>query len=184
MKLQTALDTCRAAELAKEQVKAIESPPEERIAAVRFPQRTAGRAPSDSDQGEHRPASISQGSSPCKCSRCGCVHGSKRCPASGKPCHNCKVIGHFAAMCMTKPKAKVQSLHSAPGVPMPEERDVISGVETPSDDQSSLPVPSFHVGTVVGAGSSWQMPMMTNGVAISFKLDTGAQVNIFPCTQF
>ena len=36
LQMQTALDTCRAADLAKEQVKKIESPPEERIAAVRF----------------------------------------------------------------------------------------------------------------------------------------------------
>jgi hypothetical protein len=36
LKLQTALDTCRAAEQAKEQVKAIESPPEEKIVAVRL----------------------------------------------------------------------------------------------------------------------------------------------------
>ena len=87
LKLQTALDTCRAAELAKEQVKEIKSHPEENVAAVWVPRHTASRASSDRDQGEHQPVYTSSGSSSGKCSRCGYVHGSKRCPANGKTCH-------------------------------------------------------------------------------------------------
>ena len=63
------------------------------------------------------------------------------------------------------------------------ERETTSGLEMPSDKfstekQTSSSVPSIFVGTVAGAGSSWQRPIMINGVEISFKLDTEAQVNI------
>ena len=171
LKLQTDLDTCRAAELAKEQVKAIESHSEKMVAAVRVPR--------------HHPVSRSSGSSAGRCSRCGYVHGSKPCPANGKPCHICKGLGHFASMCMTKLKSNVQNLHSIAGVQVPDERETTSGLEMPSDkfsteEKTLSSVPSFFVGNVAGAGSSWQRPIMINGVEISFKLDTGAQVNIIP----
>ena len=49
-----------------------------------------------------------------------------------------------------------------------------------TEEQTSLSVPLFFVGTVAGAGSSWQKPIMITGVEISYKLDTGAQVDIIP----
>lgn len=104
--LQKAIDSCRAAEAAKEQVQVIEKPLDdeslgasqviekpsydESVDAVQFSKKNSFQSAS-----EKSPSSD-------KCGRCGYVHGAKRCPARGKTCNACRGLGHFASVCRTK----------------------------------------------------------------------------------
>lgn len=102
LELPTVIDACRAAEAAKDQLRVIDKEPEERIESVRIkPTTTVNRVTGQ----------VSAAKDKDKCSRCGYLHGLRRCPANGKSCHNCKGAGHFASMCRSR-KASVQDVQA------------------------------------------------------------------------
>ena len=164
--LEMAIDRCRMAEAAKEQVRVIERSGEGSVEAVRVTKESH----------QSRSPERSQG----KCSRCGWSHGTRRCPALGKTCHTCKGIGHFSTMCRTtskKAKALVQ--------PVSVEDEVFAigpiaeGLPN-AQKNASADSKAFHVGAIDGPGASWRKSLSTNGRTVQYKLDTGAQVNILP----
>ena len=129
LQLHTALDTCRATKLAKEQVKAIESPPEKGIApschdatAVRAViKANTNQCPSHRD---HHLVSV-----PVVVTSMG-LNVARRMANSAIFARELAILRHVH----DETESQRATLHSAPGVPMPEERDGISGVEKPSVD--------------------------------------------------
>lgn len=176
--LPSVIDACRAAEVAKDQLRVIEKAPEERVESVNIKptttnfKKTAGQA-SGAD----------------KCSRCGYLHGSRRCPANGKTCHVCKGTGHFASMCRSK-KSHVQvvqtdDLEELSAVDFVSvERGLHPENQAPSDNATATVGDTFLVGSIEGEGATWRAQLLTNGVSVSYKLDTGAQANIVPYSTY
>ena len=74
-------------------------------------------------------------------------------------CNNCGKWNHFASVCQSK---------------------AINNIETARQDEEST---EFYVGTIEGninEDAEWTMPILTSGINVTYKLDTGAQVNILP----
>ena len=76
--------------------------------------------------------------------------GSK-CPAIGGTCHKCKKKGHFSARCLSK---------------------LIAIVSTSEDEERAF----LGAMTLSKKQKSWLVEVQLNGHAISFKMDTGAEV--------
>ena len=104
--LQKAIDSCRAAEAAKEQVQVIEKPTsDERVDVFRLTEKPTSDERVDTVRSFTKKSLQSageKGSSSYRCGYCGYVHGAKRCPARGKTCNVCRGLGHFASVCKTK----------------------------------------------------------------------------------
>jgi hypothetical protein len=96
------------------------------------------------------------------CSKCLRNHSFRNCPAWGKKCTKCKKLNHFANAC------KAQNVNEV------ESNDV--GNSLTSQD---LNIETILINTV-DSTNSWRQNIIVNGVNISFKLDTGADVNVIP----
>lgn len=96
------------------------------------------------------------------CSRCGIKHEPKHCPAYGKICGKCKGKNHFSKVCKKK---------------------FIRSVE---DDASSLDESDdFKLDNIIEIerkinSCEWKEELIINDTKIIFKIDTGAECNIFP----
>ena len=93
-----------------------------------------------------------------KCSCCDTAHAPRACPAFNKSCNACGKSGHFARVCRSKPKVRYVSR-----------------------DESTDPTELF-VGMVKADHDTrderWSQNLRVAGRTISFKLDTGSDVNI------
>ena len=171
--LEKALDIYRASEASKEQLQKIEGVPcpEQSVDAVRIPHKPP--EPVARGGNARQPHAM-------QCSRCGWNHGTRRCPAKGKTCHKCKGFDHFASVCRTKfsKPVRVQAVELTG-----EEADPEPSQESPSYRASSSMTnqegdthPLF-IAALEGSGDSWRVPITTNGSIVTYKVDTGAQVN-------
>ena len=92
---------------------------------------------------------------------CGNMHQRGRCPAYGRMCNKCRKWNHFASVCQSKSVSNIEQEQSS------------------SDEKTE-----FFVGTVQGDENDgtmpWTMQILTSGTNVSYKLDTGSQVNIIP----
>ena len=92
-----------------------------------------------------------QGSGTPKCQKCGGKHGrSATCPAKGKECHKCHKLNHFARECKSK------GLHNL----------------TAGTGRNSL-----FLGSLGTDDEPWRITIPISGKAVSFKIDTGADVS-------
>ena len=96
------------------------------------------------------------------CSRCGKTHARDSCPATGKTCLKCGRANHFARMCKT-PSRQVHKVSDT--------GDSLF-VESISDDKESTNEVFVDI------------DIENVKETISFKLDTGAQVNVIPLKLF
>lgn len=94
------------------------------------------------------------------CSRCGRTHKIRECPAFGKQCNACKKSNHFSSMCK------------------PRNITTISAHDV-SDDQNE-----FYVGLVEEERNEmkypWTEQININGRNVTFKIDTGAEIDVIP----
>uniref|UniRef100_A0A8C4RHI8 Gypsy retrotransposon integrase-like protein 1 n=1 Tax=Erpetoichthys calabaricus TaxID=27687 RepID=A0A8C4RHI8_ERPCA len=97
------------------------------------------------------------------CGRCGSHHAPRQCPAYNKVCKKCGKNNHFARCC--KSQVKPSQVHTV------EETEV----------------EEFYIDALTevnGRRKEWILPVQVNNAIISFKLDTGAQVNIMPENEY
>lgn len=86
-----------------------------------------------------------------KCSRCGKEqHPREKCPAKEATCHGCGRKGHYSSQCYSKTVAEIKAGGDI---------DTMF-LDTISSDERSC----------------WRTTINLNGVQVSFKLDTGAEV--------
>ncbi|XP_063391344.1 uncharacterized protein K02A2.6-like [Cydia fagiglandana] len=85
-----------------------------------------------------------------RCGQCGGVHKKYDCPAYGRSCMKCSRPNHFARMC------RVYMVE--------ESEDQVNNINNRPCD----------------CCDEWNTELKINNVPVSFKLDTGAQVNILP----
>ena len=97
-----------------------------------------------------------------KCSRCNFLHPNKRCYALGKTCTKCGRRNHFASVC--------KSVHSVQDEPKDEAQPRAENVESIN----------LELNAIDSDDKTWKHELMVEGSPITFKLDTGAQVNALP----
>ncbi|GBM45276.1 Uncharacterized protein K02A2.6, partial [Araneus ventricosus] len=96
------------------------------------------------------------------CSRCGSHHTPRNCPAYGKSCHNCQMLNHFTSVCR-QPKRQQP----------PKYQHRVSTIECNPD--------IAYIGTIsTSQQCDWLQEIIINDFPVTFKLDTGAQVNVLP----
>ena len=100
-----------------------------------------------------------------RCGKCGYQHQmTNRCPAEGKQCNKCNRFGHFAKCCRD----------SRAGVSVVSRKEEI-------EDESSI---AWFTVNIIGGdettSSEWNCRLKINEKYITFKIDTGADVNVMP----
>ena len=92
-----------------------------------------------------------------ECTRCGTFHKYKNCPAFNAECFNCKTRGHYSTCC--KKGKKVDAMEA--------------DEEVQESEKCTLNFDSLrYVNTL-----SWYKKLKIDNRIITFKLDTGAQIN-------
>ena len=122
------------------------------------------------------------------CKFCGGSHNGGSCPAYSRRCRSCNESGHFAKCCP---------------------RNSVDGVEQPTQDEEYNSDSDFDVSTITAttaesnphhqsdsdegnvmsvndhcAPGDWNVILSTNGTNVTYKIDTGAQVNVLPKKLF
>lgn len=155
--LESAVEICKAAELAATQNRALESEAKvqrvEKIANAAGQSRTSGQ--------------------PRRCGYCGKIHGPRRCPAFGKTCTLCNKRNHFAACCRSR-----RGVHEL-GVAATEDALEESSDATDEDIQ----VLTVQIRNV-SKNQDWTVAGDLAGHPTELKVDTGAQANILPYSYF
>ena len=163
---QDDLTLVKAVEMArhKEMVKAQN---ETKVDAVRkpYPNKSTSAGPPKNQGGQGGGPPKMDGS---KCSKCGYVHRTPRCPADGKRCNSCKGWNHFSSVC--NKKTAVEDL---------EVRDEGSGDEGEGDQR-------YFLGAVECPDSdpAWFVELDVNGNPVKWKLDSGADVSVMSQETF
>ena len=170
--LEKAVKICKAAELVKERSKELQSAAST-VNAVhnKYSAKTklqgkyqATAKPQSAPKGKTS-RSIQQTGDKHHCRRCDNWHVLGKCPAYGEICAYCNGKNHFAKCCFKK-RAQSQ-------------------VHTVDDEESSnFFLDTITVDSVNTQTDDWIYPLAVNGTAIPVKLDTGAQVNILPESDY
>jgi len=128
------------------------------------------------------------------CNKCGSTHLPNRCPAHGKVCNWCKNYNHFSSQCIFRKK----KFGKQPGQHDQRQHDQrgVHVVQYDPDSNQSDETEVLFCGTVEsnidnvtdGVGSTkkdWTLPIRVNNQnVITFKVDTGAQVNLIPINAY
>lgn len=158
--LEKAIRICQASESAKAQIKTFSNEGE----AVEVDAVQRGRPGTSAGKREPRKQPQPERGN---CERCGLRHAPRQCPAFGKDCRKCGRKNHFAKCCSTKKKVQLVEKQS----------------DTEDDEEMA-----FFVGAIeeeqTASKDEWIAHLDVNGTDIPLKLDTGAQVNILPITDF
>lgn len=180
--LQTAINTCRAAEQSQNQLEKICSSQElnemsrknfkmngnqqTRNFTKKIPFGTRGHPISSSqqNQGNHNKSSFrNQLQFHRQCQRCGQQHQRGKCPAYKAKCNFCNKLNHFSKMCKSK---NINLL------------------------EKEIPEDTFFLGSIelsqISNDTEWYENLnLNNSLNVKFKLDTGAKgVNILPYHEF
>ncbi len=140
------------------------------------------------------------------CKFCSYSHKRGNCTAYGKKCRNCSKSNHFAKCCQENPKfvRRVQcdssdsdecyagdntffvgSIVTDDNIVDDEEKRTVSDendLTDKNDESNNNEFTIFAIGSE--SESEWTVDMDTNGSNVRFKLDTGAQVNMLPNSQY
>ncbi|PIK45343.1 hypothetical protein BSL78_17808 [Apostichopus japonicus] len=164
IKLDTAINMCRAAEVSKTQVKNLGITEKEKMcypAALNY-QNKGNKNHANSTVTYTRPTRDSDKPKQFKCKRCATTHGPRECPAYGKNCSNCNKFGHFAKCCRFERRV-----------------NVIEDSYT-SESETELFLDTVCTINDITTGNEWLVDMAVGKRKVQFKMDTGAQANILP----
>lgn len=149
--LDKAVDIARTYEMSQSQMKSMEAG-DEAVHSVNRDQRSRKDPPRPPTEPGQRGT----------CGRCGKSHAKDSCPAMGKTCLKCKKANHFANMCKTRD----QKVHEVSDNPYQVSDSLF--VESISEDVHQIN--QVFVDIEIGHKK----------IPVSFKLDTGAEVNVIP----
>ena len=90
------------------------------------------------------------------------------CPAKGRKCFKCQRFNHFARCCRARAVRDVEKEKS-------ETRDTAS-VTVPQED--SEPEASYLISVIEHNEPPWKVKLWVCGKELTFKIDTGADVNV------
>ena len=166
--LRTAMDTCRSAELAKSQMKAMQTLQVVQDTAVDALRKATGKTRTGS---WNKSKTSSKGHvTTTICHKCGNKHEPRQCPAYGAVCHTCGKNNHFSKVCRAGTEKR-------------------SNYKTNTINNLESEVDSLYIGMIgkykkkaahQAKGTIWHETATVRGVAIHFKLDKGADANVLP----
>ena len=119
------------------------------------------------DRGEEHTCSQAVGYQKNTCGRCGLSHPKGKCPAFGKKCLKCGGKSHFARVCKTKSMKKMEEVEKAEVLEVDSEEGKV-----------------FFIDSVESGEPPWRVTLELKGSEVSFKIDTGADVNIVSKTTW
>lgn len=181
--LSRAIEICHASELSSQQLNALENSSSRGVHVVKKMSYSSQKAATSSQHqgGKFIPKTQFQGrptSSTTKsmdiysykkpCSRCGTKHEFKKCPAQGVTCHNCKKLNHFAKVCKGKKQVNLVQYeyeHTVNIEPKGPKYDLYVGNVTSEDNEHDT-------------CKDWRVSLQVLKKMVSFKLDTGSDVNL------
>lgn len=174
--LEKIITTCRAAEISKQHVSSLATTLDKQEVVVdnlnrgRQPHRQQNRQQPKrqprfqqrSNQPQHSEAKPQK-----SCGRCGTTHLPRQCPAYGTTCYACGKFGHFQNVCRQKQRAAPRHVRML-------------------DMEEDVAVQDFGLGSLTvnditeESLSDWLETVNVSGNPVTFKLDTGSDVNILP----
>lgn len=95
------------------------------------------------------------------CSRCGHTHKVRECLAYGKQCRSCTKMNHFSSMCKTR---NVSAINANDDVSQDQTEFYVNVIE---EERSQVSYP-------------WTEKIKINGRDVTFKIDTGAEIDVLP----
>ena len=118
-----------------------------------------------------------------KCKFCSYSHARGSCSAFNKKCNNCHQKGHFSKCC---PKQNLHDIHSdMANIPHADNNDneeffvgTITAQELQKDNNTYQQPISYNIDLI--DDNEWHIQLETNGIDISYKIDSGSQVNVLP----
>ena len=102
-------------------------------------------------------------------------HPRDKCPAYGKVCHVCNKRNHFKVCCPRVAK-KVHEIEKDESEEHSDQSDYEFFIETVSIQDSA------YIDQIKNENSDWSITLPSNGIPVSYKIDTGAQCNVIPLT--
>lgn len=150
MDLQKAVDVSRHDEVTKQQLKNLQNKHADLVEKKQKQKPT----PSKQQLYEEVKKDRNKEEKMFKCRRCNRTHGYRNCQAFGKVCSKCKKQNHFSICCKGNIVKKVK------------ENVICFEVD--------------DVKTLDAVDKKWLQNVSVEGKNITFKLDTGAEVNILP----
>ncbi|XP_017892179.1 uncharacterized protein K02A2.6-like [Ceratina calcarata] len=164
LKLEKAIQICKAAEVLKEQMKEMtEVKKVEKVEkkGVKNPQKIYNQKKLQLENGKAHEKNKFQ------CRRCQKWHGPRECPAFGKECQKCGKLNHFKVACKVRQVQRIEA----------EANDEEEYLVIDSVGQTRKEI--FEV-----RSNAWYEDLIIEGRKIKFKLDTGAEANIIPYSTF
>lgn len=152
LKLDKALNHCRSSEQSKKQLLEIAgTSTNKEVSVVKNKLKFVKKR------------SNSEGTNYLKCRKCGLSHSSaSKCPAEGKFCMKCKGKNHFATVC-SKSKKSVKMVEK-------QHEDTEESDEERNHELLAI-TKKIH-------GVAWKEDVQVSGKILTFKIDTGSEVNI------
>ena len=119
-----------------------------------------------------------------QCGQCGRQHRARECPAYGQQCSYCHKLNHYARMCRSRQKTRIQGTTHTQSRPNNhrEVQEVIqsdSSISTSTEESSDLFIEPILV-EGLKKSTAWFADVLTGSGYLTFKLDTGAEASILP----
>lgn len=116
------------------------------------------------------------------CTRCNSKHKMRECPAFGQRCKKCKLMNHFASCCRTKKINEIEISKESDGDEL-----CINMLKLINKNVNGLQSKNFNISsiknnTIINSSNNkcWFENLEIAKSYISFKLDTGSDVNVIP----
>lgn len=169
--LEKATKVCRANEIASAQVKEVQGTSSGvKIDAVKRNNSGPNKAFEMNRGNKH----VTEGKiETFDCRSCGFTHTPRQCPAFGKRCTKCQKYGHFRKMCRNRNRS----------VKEVQEKCSESDYNSDSYSEDELLVASITVDEVKSC-TEWTESLKIGKALVTFKIDTGSQVNIISKNVF
>ena len=130
-----------------------------------------------------------------QCAGCGRRHKQNQCRAANIRCHGCGLLGHFVGRCPSgsrHPSSANTTPSSAPGAQVHAVEGATQWIGDLERGGTAMVYPSSvendyfvaHELQSASGKSEWFQQLSVDGVAVDFKLDSGATCNILPHESF
>ena len=106
---------------------------------------------------------------------CDSSHPRGKCPAYEKVCHGCNKKNHFKVCCPRAGK-RVHEIEKDESDKPTDQRDYEFFIEAANIQDSA------HINQIKNENSDWSITLPSNGIPVSYKIDTTAQCNVIPST--
>lgn len=168
--LNQAIDMCRANETASNQLKVMSS--DDVNAVSHKPNRYRSRSKSNDSRSQYN----RQDNDRNLCKYCGSKHEPRRCPAFGKTCNICKKQNHFAAVCQSRSRHRINELSTTEVSDQAMDAHIhsVRALDMQSDQHER--VLSLHNADIKRLYSHLDV----SGKPVRFLLDGGSTVNLIP----